>query len=449
MSTTTAVCRTPLAAELAAARSRTDFLFRILRPEALYARPIGERHRMIFYVGHLEAFDWNMICRRGLDRESFHPEFDRLFEFGIDPAEGSLPTDTESDWPSVDEVRSYNRRVRAQLDTAIEHAPEQIVRAAIEHRWMHAETLAYLLHNLPYKHKTSPGTDGPAETWTKTSPGADGPAENGIRGIGDAPSGDSGGRIGSTCVPVECPPIPSDPALIEIPAGEATLGQRREEFGWDNEFDEHLRRVPAFAIGKYKVTNADYLRFVEAGAEPPFFWTGQAGAWFYRGMFRLFPLPGDWPVYVTYEEAQAYARWRGAELPTEAEFHRAAYGTPEGAERPYPWGHQAPSADRGNFDFAQWDPLAVTANPAGDSAWGVSQLLGNGWEWTSTPFAPFAGFRAFDFYPRYSAAFFDDDHFVMKGGSPQTAQCLLRRSFRNWFRRRYPYVYGTFRLVQR
>ena len=142
MSTTTAICHTPLAAELAAARSRTDFLFRILSPEALYARPIGERHRMVFYVGHLEAFDWNMVCRRGLGRASFHPEFDKLFEFGIDPAEGNLPTDKESDWPSVDEVRSYNRRVRAELDTAIEHAPEQILRVAIEHRWMHAETLA-------------------------------------------------------------------------------------------------------------------------------------------------------------------------------------------------------------------------------------------------------------------------------------------------------------------
>src|SRR5208283_4445355 len=146
MSTTTAICQTSLAAELAAARTRTDYLFGVLRPEALYARPIGERHRMIFYVGHLEAFDWNMVCRRGLGLPSFHPEFDRLFEFGIDPAEGNLPADTESDWPSIGEVQLYNRRVRAELDTAIENAPEQIIRMAIEHRWMHAETLAYLLH---------------------------------------------------------------------------------------------------------------------------------------------------------------------------------------------------------------------------------------------------------------------------------------------------------------
>ena len=408
MSTTTAVCRSPLALELAAARARTDALLAIIGPEARYARPIGERHRLIFYVGHLEAFDWNMVCRRALNLPSFHPEFDRLFEFGIDPAEGNLPTDTEADWPSLEEVHEYNRRVRAELDAAIDFAPEQILRVAIEHRWMHAETLAYLLHNLPNDQKIAPP--------------------------------------GSSAIPVAAPVQQS---MIEISAGDATLGQTRENFGWDNEFDEHILHVPAFAIGKYKITNGEYLRYVEAGAKAPFFWARQDGAWFVRGMFQLIPLPLDWPVYVTQEEAECYAAWRGAALPTEAEFHRAAYGTPDGSERRYPWGNEAPTAERGNFDFSQWDPVSVTAQPAGDSAWGVAQLVGNGWEWTSTLFRPFEGFRTFDFYPRYSSAFFDDDHFVMKGGSPQTARCLLRRSFRNWFRRRYPYAYGTFRLVQR
>ncbi len=109
MTTPAAVRPHTLAAELAAARSRTDFLFTLLTPEALYARPIPERHRMIFYVGHLEAFDWNMICRRTLGLPSFHPEFDRLFEFGIDPPEGSLPVDTEADWPRVKQFESTAR----------------------------------------------------------------------------------------------------------------------------------------------------------------------------------------------------------------------------------------------------------------------------------------------------------------------------------------------------
>ena len=101
----------------------------------------------------------------------------------------------------------------------------------------------------------------------------------------------------------------------------------------------------------------------------------------------------------------------------------------------------------GNFDFRYWDPIPVTATPLGDSAFCVSQLVGNGWEWTTTAFQPFPGFQPFPFYPGYSAPFFDGDHFVLKGASPRTAARLLRRSVRNWFRPNYPYVYAGFRCV--
>ena len=129
------------------------------------------------------------------------------------------------------------------------------------------------------------------------------------------------------------------------------------------------------------------------------------------------------------------------------EFQRAAYGSPEG-ERPYPWGHDAPTPRHGVFDFASWDPEPAGSHPAGASAWGVEDLVGNGWEWTSSPFAPFPGFRAIASYPEYSADFFDGEHFVMKGASPATARELLRPTFRNWFRKHYPYVYATFRCVR-
>jgi formylglycine-generating enzyme required for sulfatase activity len=134
-------------------------------------------------------------------------------------------------------------------------------------------------------------------------------------------------------------------------------------------------------------------------------------------------------------------------LPTEAQFHRAAYGTPSGEERPYPWGDEPPDQRHGNFDFRHWDPIPITASPLGDSAFGVSQLVGNGWEWTATPFQPFPGFQPFSFYPGYSAPFFDGDHYVLKGASPRTAARLVRRSFRNWFRSGYPHVYAGFRCV--
>jgi gamma-glutamyl hercynylcysteine S-oxide synthase len=425
MATATVASRA-LQERLDSARKLTDYVFSLVKAEAIYARPIPERHRLIFYLGHLEAFDWNLIARKTLDVPSFHPTFDKLFEFGIDPPVGQAASDEPSDWPRMDEVRSYNRRIRSTLDELIaqsDHAiPEQIIQVALEHRLMHGETLAYLLHNLPYEQK-APG--GMALAYSSHGPLATG--------------------------------------MIEIPPGLATLGQKHGKFGWDNEFAEHQVEVPGFRIGKYKVTNGQYLDFVRDGGAPPHFWTPrrsqQAARWFYRGMFSEVPLPVNSPVYVTHAEAAAYAQWAGKQLLTEPQFHRAAYGTSltgETAaretsglvERPYPWGHAGLSSKRGNFDFHQWDPLDVDAHPAGDSASGVSQLVGNGWEWTATKFGPFAGFEPMPFYPGYSKDFFDEQHYVLKGGSPVTAACMLRRSYRNWFRPDYPYVYASFRVAE-
>ena len=402
---TSAVSR-GLLRQIESARARTDELFKLLRPDALYSRPIPERHRLIFYLGHLEAFDWNQICRNALNVPSFHPEFDHLFEFGIDPPVGKAAEDRPSDWPSESEIQAYNRRTREIIDQVLEQAPEQIAHVALEHRLMHAETLAYLFHNLPYDQKIAVHADS----------------------------------IHSTEKPLG--------KTIAIPPGCATLGQKAGEFGWDNEFDQHRVTVSGFAISKYKVTNGEYIAFVRAGAQPPHFWRERGGQWFYKGMFAEAPLPANAPVFVTYAEASAYARWAGKILPTEAQFHRAAYGMPTGDERSYPWGENAPEFTHGNFDFHAWDPIDVNQNPAGDSAFGVSQLVGNGWEWTSTLFGPFPGFEPFSFYPGYSKNFFDDEHYVLKGGSQRTAACFLRRSFRNWFRPDYPYVYASFRLVE-
>jgi len=177
-------------------------------------------------------------------------------------------------------------------------------------------------------------------------------------------------------------------------------------------------------------------------------WFTRQGKWFYRAMFEEVELPPDWPVYVSHAEASAYARFTARSLPTEAQFHRAAYGTPEGLERAYPWGDAPPDADRGNFDFARWDPVAVGSYPDGRSAFGLDDTLGNGWEWTASTFAPLPGFEPFPFYRGYSENFFDNNHYVVKGASQRTAACMLRRSFRNWFQPHYPYVYASFRCVE-
>src|SRR5215472_14726776 len=120
---------------LGEARHKTDRLFEILRPEALYDRPIAERHRIVFYVGHLEAFDRNLLAP-ALDLKPFRSEFDQLFAFGIDPVGGGLPSDQPSDWPSMEEVRGYVHEVRQRLDARLtgQAMPELLLHVALEHR---------------------------------------------------------------------------------------------------------------------------------------------------------------------------------------------------------------------------------------------------------------------------------------------------------------------------
>ena len=397
-----------LLGELQSARAESDRLFRVLKPEALYERPIAERHRVIFYVGHLDGFDFIQICREALGLKSQNPQLDALFQAGIDPDSAHLPQDTPADWPTIRQVRNYVAHCREQVDGYLERAPEDVVHMALEHRLMHLETLAYMFHNFERQYKNE-------SLWEDAATSGETPVNR----------------------------------WVEIPSGEAVLGKPQDgAFGWDNEYKETTRSVPAFRIQRYSVTNGEYKKFVDAGAEMPHFWVRRGPSIFYRGMFGDIPLPLDWPVYVKQAEAEAYANWIGKSLPTEEQFHRAAYGTPGNETREFPWGSGKPDRRFGNFDFHQWNPEPVTATPAGDSAFGVSQMTGNGWQWTRTPFGPFPGFQPRATYPGYSANFFDNEHYVMKGGSPLTAARLLRRSFRNWFRRDYPYMYATFRCVE-
>ena len=409
MTPATELTSSSLLEQLHSARTESDRLFSIIKPEALYQRPIEARHRLIFYIGHLDGFDFIQICREGVGVQPTDPEFDKLFQAGIDPDANHLPKDQPSDWPSLDQVYGYVRRCRDNVDAHLTRAPEEVVQMAIEHRTMHLETLAYMFHNFSYHLKHS----GPQR---RAAVSDEGEIENEWR---------------------------------EIPAGEAILGKVDDgSFGWDNEYEQVRRHVNAFRIQRYSITNGEYFQFVKQGARFPNFWVERDGRLYLRGMFEEFPLPLNWPVYVSQQEATAYAHWLGKNLPSEEQFHRAAFGTPSSKTRPYPWGTAEPEFEHGNFDFKRWDPEPVWASPYGRSAFGVDQLVGNGWEWTRTPFGPFPGFKPRDSYPGYSANFFDGEHYVMKGASPRTSRVLLRSSFRNWFRRDYPYMYAKFRCVE-
>jgi iron(II)-dependent oxidoreductase len=403
-----------------ATRQRTRQLFDIVAPAAYYDRPIALRNPIVFYEGHLPGFAVNTLVKLALERDGIDARLETLFARGIDPEDESAVRSPTDLWPSREEVQAFaaacdalieeTLRTAALEDDSVPHLRGgEAVLTIIEHELMHQETLLYMLHALPYEMKFG-------VRWPQP------PLSNAVAAA---------------------------TAVQTIPAGRATLGKPGDSsFGWDNEFPELVVDVPEFTIDVHNVTNGQYLDFMNAtGAEAPHFWVRDENDWYRRGMFALSPLPLDAPVYVTHDEAATYARWRGKRLPAEAEFHRAAFGTPSGEERMHPWGDAPPDATRGNFDFAHWDPVAVGSYPAGVSAWGVHDLVGNGWEWTSTPFAGFPGFKPMPSYREYSADFFDDAHYVLKGASPVTPRELIRRSFRNWFRPNYPYVFAVFRCV--
>jgi len=436
--------RSGLAHRYRQSRARSAALFDLIDDEAYYARPIALRLPFVFYEGHLPFFSFSTLVRRALGRPSIDQRMEALFARGIDPHEAQASsagaTRAALSWPTRSEVGALAAEADRQVLDALENAELerpgdpllQRAESALcisEHEAMHQETLLYMLHRLPPAMKRRP-----AAYLAKTE-GA--------------------------------PPAQS---FVDVPIGSVTIGvdPDRETFTWDNERLAHTVSVGAFHIERHNVTNSQFMEFIEAGGyrderwwraedwrwvhsekltHPPF-WIHEDGRWWWRGMFEIIALPPAWPVYVTQAEATAFARWRGARLPTEAEYHRAACGDPNGRERRHPWGDDGPEAHHGVFDFSSFDPEPAGSHPAGASAWGVEDLVGNGWEWTSSVFAPFPGFEPLPCYPEYSADFFDGEHFVMKGASPATARELLRPSFRNWFRARYPYVYATFRCVK-
>lgn len=422
-------------------RARSRSLFDLLDPALYHTRPISLRNPVGFYEGHLPAFSANTLLRKGLGRPGIHARFDEIFARGIDPEDEAraVARGNVQVWPEREEVLAYGRAVDEAILAALRE--EDLVRSGtpvldrgegvytiLEHEEMHHETMLYMWHRVDHGRKTRP---------------------EGTRAVlgGSAPG----------------------PGSVKVPGGRATLGADRDEipFGWDNEFPRVTVEVPAFDVDVHDVTNQDFLAFVEAGGyrdrslwtdtgwdwvtgsgvEAPPFWIRQDGEWHWRGQFEDHPLPAAWPVWCTHAEATAYARWRGRRLMTEAEFHRAAYGDPRGGERAHPWGDEEPTARHGNFDLSHWDPVPVGSYPTGVSAWGIHDLVGNGWEWTATVFDGFPGFQPMPSYPEYSAEFFDGLHYVMKGASPATGRHLVRRSFRNWFRPEYPYVYAAFRTA--
>jgi iron(II)-dependent oxidoreductase len=240
---------------------------------------------------------------------------------------------------------------------------------------------------------------------------------------------------------------------VLVPGGPFVLGvmAAEEPLSLDNERDAHVVDVPSFRIGRVPVTNAEWRDFIadggyresrwwsergwshrqEAGLESPKFWNVGAGTRTRFGHGE--DIPADEPVqHVTYFEAEAYAAWAGARLPTEMEWEKACAWDPVArARRRFPWGASEPTNALANLGGEALRPAPVGAYPAGASAYGAEQMLGDVWEWTSSPLRPWPGFTPM-LYEQYSWPFFDGDYKVLRGGAWSVAPSILRPSFRNW-----------------
>jgi iron(II)-dependent oxidoreductase len=242
--------------------------------------------------------------------------------------------------------------------------------------------------------------------------------------------------------------------MVPVPASEFVMGTDNRVWTLDNERNAHVVDLPDFLIDATPVTNSAFVEFVEDGGyERRELW--DPTGWEYIKEERIGapkhwyqPEPHSWwterfgfdepvnptapVVHVSWYEADAYARWTGKRLPTEAEWEKAASWDPEtGTKRLYPWGDDKPTPAHANLDQLAFRAAEVGAYPAGASAYGALGMIGDVWEWIATDLYPYPGFEAFP-YREYSEIFFGPDYKVLRGGSWATRPGAMRNTFRNW-----------------
>ncbi len=412
-----ALDREAISSRLERIRERTLSLIAGLDWQVLKAQHVSILSPMVWDLGHISNFEEIWLCQRLGGEPELHSGYAEMFDAVINPR----PTRKALPLPAASELLDYMSRVRSRTLAILERVdpstePELVGNGLVyelvaEHEEQHQETLLQALQILedpPYM-----------------------PAQRRRLPMGRA-------------LQIE---------MIEIPEGVCTIGAPRQGFAYDNERDTHDVLVPGFQIDAAPVSCGDYQRFVEdsgykrreiwseegwrwrcdTDAESPANWKHLDGAWVTRWMDRSEPLRPDLPVtHVCYWEAEAYCRWAGKRLPTETEWEKAAlWDEARGEARLYPWGSESPSGSRANLDQLGFGPAPVGAYPRGASAYGVEQMLGDVWEWTSSKFSPYPGFEAYP-YDEYSKIFFGEAYKVLRGGSWATRPAVARGTFRNW-----------------
>ena len=396
--------------------------------------PIG------WHLGHIAYTEalWLLEHSAGLPPQ--FPQYRRLF------AADSLPKAERVYLPDFAEVQTYLQTVRtaafAYLETAPLEEQERLWRWLVQHESQHGETIALVLELI--KRQEAGGR-------RQKAGGAGGVGESGAGsrelGVGEAGEvGEAGGaeeaRHSSKLFPTPHTPYPTPQILI--PAGYCDCGNDAID-ALDNERPVHRVYVETFWLDRAPVTCQQYQVFMTAGGyQDSRWWTAEGWVWLQAAQVTQ-PLywsdaddRADHPVCgVSWYEADAYARFVGKRLPTEAEWEKAASWNPiEQQRQTYPWGELEPNADHCNCDHAVSETTPVGAYPTGNSPYGCEAMLGDVWEWTATWFDRYAGFEAYP-YRSYSEVYFDGQHRVLKGGSWATQPSSMRCAFRNWY---YPHV---------
>ncbi|WP_426415289.1 selenoneine synthase SenA [Aestuariirhabdus sp. LZHN29] len=400
------------------AHSRTLALIDGLSPQQLLGPRLPTVNPLHWEVGHAAYFYEFWVLRQHLGQAPLRADADRLYD--------SITIAHDNRWdlplPSMEETHHYMQqvldRILACLASAHDPTRDYLAQYAVFHQDMHNEAYTYTRQTLNYP---APGLGRPAPT-----------------------------ALGSGVLEGD----------VQIPGGRFMLGAtEQEDFVFDNEKWAHPVDIEPFCIARTAVSNADYLGFVEAGGyqqqqywddegwtwcrqsalKHPVYWRQSSSGWQQRQFDQWRPLPlHSALIHVCWHEAQAYCRWAGRRLPTEAEWEVAASAEPSidgltlsPRKRRFPWGDSDPQPDHANLDGFALGTVDVGAYSAGDSAFGCRQMIGNVWEWTADRFGPYPGFTP-DMYQDYSQPLFGTTR-VLRGGAWPTRGRMIRNTWRTYY----------------
>lgn len=397
--------------------------------ETFYINPDSLRNCLIFYLGHSPAFYINKLIKVGLLHKHINPEYEILFEMGVDPTTPEELDEAMEDvkWPKVEDVWHYRDKVKEEVVNVIHNAPLNLpikqshplwaLMMGMEHNRIHFETSSMLIRQLSLNRVKRP------ESWQYAA---------------------THGKV-------------PENKMIEVAGGVAELGKSENAptYGWDSEYGSRKVEVQPFLASKYLITNGEFLKFVEANGydnpdfwdkeswhwnteyniKHPKFWIPSNGGYKYRAMFDEIDLPLDWPVEVNHDEAMAYCRWQGngVRLMSEAEWNIAVANCGEDQDF--------------NIHVKFGSPSPVGSLETAQSPEGLYDIRGSVWEWLNDDFQPLPGFQPHTLYEDYSAPFFDTHHKVMLGGSWASTGTYASTSCRNWFRHNF-YQHAGFRIAQ-